>query len=289
MPTISVIIPTYNRSHVLPNAIQSVLNQTYEDWELIVVDDGSGDDTKEVIKPYLKDNRIFYFYQENKGVSAARNYGASMANGKYLVFLDSDDLVETNWLFDFWDLVCITTKVHVVFCGIEVRKLHLGTTKVEIPSKRLRKSGMDWGLPIPGSFLVEKNVFWELGGYDEKLKFSENTDMLIRMQFFDLEFTYTDNVNLVYLQNEKGGNSILSNKIDSIEYLLNKHQIFFSQFKKNKRSLFQILVVSCLKLKMYSNSRKWFLPSIKIAPLNLKVYLRYIISYFPFVVGKVYG
>ena len=89
-PYFSVIIPTFNRSGFIKSAIDSVLGQTYEDFELIVVDDGSDDGTDKLIKEYT-DKRIKYFYQENKGVSLARNKGIEESSGKYIAFLDSYD------------------------------------------------------------------------------------------------------------------------------------------------------------------------------------------------------
>ena len=86
---VSVIIPTYNRSSVLSRAIDSVLRQSFKDFELIVVDDGSTDNTKELIEKYS--DQITYIYQDNKGVSAARNKGLEHAKGEWIAFLDSDD------------------------------------------------------------------------------------------------------------------------------------------------------------------------------------------------------
>ena len=87
---VSIIIPTYNRSNLVKEAIDSVLNQTYQDFELIVVDDGSTDDTKAIVSQY--GNKLNYYLIEHKGVSAARNYGIEKSSGEYLTFLDSDDL-----------------------------------------------------------------------------------------------------------------------------------------------------------------------------------------------------
>ena len=95
----SIIIPTYNRAAFLPKAIESVLAQTYTDWELIIVDDGSTDNTREVVSQY-KDERITYIYQENAERSAARNNGIVHAKGKYVCFLDSDDYYMDSFLND---------------------------------------------------------------------------------------------------------------------------------------------------------------------------------------------
>jgi len=97
VPKVSVIIPTYNRSNVAKEAISSVLAQTESDLEVIVVDDGSTDDTCSVVET-LNDDRIIYFYKKNDGPASARNFGLSKAKGEYLAFLDHDDLWPPNYL-----------------------------------------------------------------------------------------------------------------------------------------------------------------------------------------------
>jgi len=90
--SVSVIIPVYNRQRYVVQSLESVLAQTYRDYEIVVVDDGSTDGTREVLEPYM--NRIRYFYQANAGASAARNKGVQESEGAYLAFLDSDDMWE---------------------------------------------------------------------------------------------------------------------------------------------------------------------------------------------------
>ncbi|MFN8339053.1 MAG: glycosyltransferase family 2 protein [Saprospiraceae bacterium] len=89
-PFFSIIIPTYNRAHTIRRPINSILAQTFTDWELIIVDDGSTDDTQEIVESY-KDPRIRYVWQENQERSAARNHGISLAKGAWICFQDSDD------------------------------------------------------------------------------------------------------------------------------------------------------------------------------------------------------
>ena len=96
-PFFSVIIPTYNRADTIQASIKSVLNQTFENHELIVVDDGGTDNTEKIVTGF-QDNRIKYIYQPNSGVSQARNTGAAHARGRYLLFLDSDDSFTPQYL-----------------------------------------------------------------------------------------------------------------------------------------------------------------------------------------------
>ncbi len=91
MACVSVIIPTYNRSHFLKRAIESVIAQTFQDWELVIVDDGSKDNTEEIVTSYLTDKRIRFIKQINQGPAAARNRGISETSAEYICFLDDDD------------------------------------------------------------------------------------------------------------------------------------------------------------------------------------------------------
>lgn len=94
-PIISVIVPCYNQVQYLDEALQSVLDQTHENWECLIVNDGSPDNTEEVAKKWVgKDSRFIYLYKENGGVSSARNLGIEKAKGDYLQFLDCDDFLE---------------------------------------------------------------------------------------------------------------------------------------------------------------------------------------------------
>ncbi len=109
LPLVSLIIPTYNRAHLIGQTLDSVLVQTYTNWECIVVDDGSSDDTEKVLQIYQKKDTRFVYYNRPldtlKGASSSRNYGLQKATGAYVIFLDSDDL-----LLDY----CLLNRVKVV-------------------------------------------------------------------------------------------------------------------------------------------------------------------------------
>ena len=96
MPLVSIIIPAYNYAHYLPFTLDSVKRQSLSDWECLIIDDGSSDNTKQLSEQYTNtDSRFKYYYKNNGGLSSARNYGIKHASGKYILFLDADDLIET--------------------------------------------------------------------------------------------------------------------------------------------------------------------------------------------------
>lgn len=116
MPNISIIVPAYNYANYLPETLDSVINQSEQDWECLVVDDGSTDNTKEVAMQYAnKDPRIKYLYKNNGGLSSARNHGLKLATGKYVCFLDADDLLESDYLKTSSEYLDNLNKEAVVF------------------------------------------------------------------------------------------------------------------------------------------------------------------------------
>lgn len=112
---VSIIVPCYNQAQYLEEALQSVLDQTYADWECIIVNDGSPDHTEKVAKNWVdEDSRFKYVYKENGGLSSARNAGLEVAKGEYIQFLDSDDLLNKDKLEK--QLVCFSKDIDIVIC-----------------------------------------------------------------------------------------------------------------------------------------------------------------------------
>ena len=122
MPKVSVIIPTYNRAALLPETIQSILNQDYQHFEVVIVDDGSTDNTRNVVGALReKDDRIIYIYQEHKGVAVARNTGCLSARGEYLAFLDSDDRALPGRLKESVEILDANRNVGIVYGTVLVQ------------------------------------------------------------------------------------------------------------------------------------------------------------------------
>ena len=107
MPKISIIVPVYNVEKYVDKCLKSLTQQTLQDIEIIIVNDGSLDKSVEIIEKYVKDNptKIKYYEKKNGGLSSARNYGVEYATGEYIAFLDSDDYVETNMYEEMYNLV----------------------------------------------------------------------------------------------------------------------------------------------------------------------------------------
>jgi glycosyltransferase involved in cell wall biosynthesis len=181
-PQVSVIIPTYNRAWVIKEAIDSVLAQDYAEFELIVVDDGSTDQTSDVLDTF--GNVIKVFSQKNKGVSAARNRGIAEASGNFIAFLDSDDLWHPQKLssqIDFFKqtpdaLICQTEEVWIRN-GLRVnpKKRH------KKPSGMIFKPSLKLCLVSPSAVMIRRRLFDRVGGFDETLPACEDYDLWLRI------------------------------------------------------------------------------------------------------------
>jgi len=161
-PFFSIIIPTYNRAFILPETIKSIENQTFTDWEVLIIDDGSKDNTKEIIEEISKrQNKIRYYYQVNSERSVARNYGASLASAKYLLFLDSDDFFKEDHLQNIYkEIISREMPVALFFTDI-LYFSEKGIEKPEIPRMEVDK-GFQYMLlnPItPSRVCIHKEIF----------------------------------------------------------------------------------------------------------------------------------
>lgn len=182
MPNVSVIIPTYNRARTVREAIDSVLSQSYSDLELIVVDDGSTDETRDIVSSYVPE--LTYVYQEHQGVSAARNKGIACAQGHYIAFLDSDDL----WLKDklFLQMKFMENRPEALVCYTEEVWIRNGV-RVNPMKKHRKYSGMifEHCLPLciisPSSVLMARRLFEHVGLFDEALEACEDYDLWLRI------------------------------------------------------------------------------------------------------------
>ncbi len=184
-PKVSVIIPTYNFAKYLPEAIESVLKQTFKDWELFIVDDGSSDGTAEVVRTYLSDSRIKYVYQDNRGLPAARNTGLRASTGEYSQFLDADDLIHAEKLESQSRFLDNNPGVDVVFSDHVFFRGGASDTFIEPHHRRLsgdiKKDLLAGDFIIVSSALTRRKVIDAVGGYDETLTSTEDWDLWLRL------------------------------------------------------------------------------------------------------------
>jgi glycosyltransferase involved in cell wall biosynthesis len=182
MPRVSTIIPTYNRKEFVSAAIESVLAQTYTDYELIVVDDGSDDGTADALKQYGE--RIRYVCQQHQGVSAGRNHGLELAQGEFIAFLDSDDL----WLPKKLALqvAFMDQNPEARICYTDEIWIRRGK-RVNPQKKHAKYSGWIYAqcLPLciisPSSALMRRGLFTEMGVFDTDFPVCEDYDLWLRV------------------------------------------------------------------------------------------------------------
>lgn len=158
MPLFSIILTTYNRADIISRAIDSVIEQIFDDWELIIWDDGSFDDTTEKVKLYFND-KIKYFRNENSGVAVSRNLASKNASGEFLTFLDSDDYYKPDHLSIRAKLIS-KTKAKVLHGGFEV----IGDPFVPDKNDRSRKIHLDRCV-IDGTLFIKRDIFMKIGGF----------------------------------------------------------------------------------------------------------------------------
>lgn len=178
-PLISVILPTYNRAHCIQDAIRSVVGQHFQQWELIIVDDGSTDLTREVVSPYLRDGRIVYVRQDHRGHSSARNRALAIARGSIITYLDSDNVALPDFLATVAGAFVDDLTTDFVYGALLTR--HHGDVSGAIfwePFDRdtlLRQNFIDLNAVAHRRVLYER-----YGGFDESLERLTDWDLALR-------------------------------------------------------------------------------------------------------------
>lgn len=178
-PTFSVVVPAWNDAALVGRAVESVLAQRFADFELIVVDDGSTDDTRERLA-VCSDPRLRYVHQEHGGVARARNQGIRCSRGRHLTFLDSDDQVEPDWLASYAEAFA-EPRVEVVCSGLAVYLEGHREPVIKLPEPGEGLFDHREVLFLAGTFAARRELVERVGGYVEGLPFAENTEIGIRL------------------------------------------------------------------------------------------------------------
>jgi len=265
---VSVIIPTYNRANMIKRAIDSVLRQTYQYFEIIVIDDGSNDDTYQVVQS-INDSRIRYIrLDRTKGAAAARNEGILQANGELIAFLDSDDIwmskkleMQVNTFLNDDVGLCYTSILLIDEKGKVVGK-HKATHSGYIFKKLLKKNIIG----SASSVMVKRNCLDKCGLFDESLTHREDYDLWLRIAKHYKTASVRKTLTIQYVHNAFRLSTDFSKRITSYTYFLEKHKSEFGQHPKALGRQLYGLAAIYLRTGDKVNAKKLLWQSFKISP-----------------------
>ena len=281
MPKVSVITATYNHAHFLARSIQSVLNQTYEDFELIIVDDGSTDDTEKVVKNLSNEKVKYIKHQKNQGASVARNTGIRSAKGDYIAILDADDE---------WTPEILEKQMKVYYTApMEVGVVYTRYIKYDslgdcVPPLKVAKKKGDlfkqllYGLHIQWqSSLIKRECFNKVGLISESMLYARDWDFFLRISQH-YQFLYIDKPLAIIYEQPEGRLSKQERLIVDIQRIL---KMYFSQIKQDRRVLakyyFRIAYFSCSVGKI-GQGRCYYLKSLRAYPMDIVIISAFVTS-----------
>lgn len=282
MPTVSVVIPSYNRKELVVEALESVFSQTFRDYEIVLVDDGSTDGTEQAIRPFR--DRLRYLYKPNGGVSSARNHGIRLAEGNLIAFLDSDDIWEANfleittgYLMQNPDVAMVSTGWRTLPGGHRwppIRKplLHGCLFSLLIQERLVRTSAV----------VARKNILLDAGLFDESLEVAEDLDMWLKIA--SRHRTAILNIPLSWGRRHNG--SLSKNRLLHLQRLLQVLEARYDPglvakklFDHRRCKLYLALGQRHLKAKNFAAANACFKEAVALSPYSLRA-LRYLFKVF---------
>jgi len=197
IPQVSIIIPTYNNAAYIQDSLNSVLKQRYQEYEIIIIDDGSTDNTKELLEPYLRNKRIYYFYQENKGLPGARNAAIRLAKGEYILCLDADDELAPDAIQKYVESAKNHNAQWVISDIYRVENNASEIQKAILPSKDPLMDILSQKAYFRSCFYTKK-ILQNVEMYDETQKYYEDWELYIRLIEAKAIFSYVDQPLYIY-------------------------------------------------------------------------------------------
>ncbi len=286
IPMVSVVIPTYSRPTFLNRCIDSVLNQTYKNIEIIVVDDNNPDtlerkETEEVMKKYITDSRVTYLkHEKNKNGSAARNTGWRVAQGKYITFLDDDDtIIETKIEKQVECLEKLDASWGACYTGYKLIKEHGGT---QISSeKRSGKCFVDalmrtMFMGSGSNLFLKKSVVDEINGYDESFVRNQDIEFLVRVTE-KYKIAYIDEILLIiYQEGYRKKRSFEECEIVTRHYLETFSEKINLLPIEEKERVISVISLERFRQALYNKKIVKGLKILKTNNVSMKYFLRYI-------------
>lgn len=238
-PVITVIIPCYNQAHYLPDAVHSVIAQTYPHWECLIIDDGSTDATEKVAVRFCNtDERIKYIRKENGGLSSARNKGLDAAKGSFIQFLDSDDLINEN---KFSSSVQQAAGADVIMCNY---KTFTDRDHLKDPSFKLNRelfnfhsllTGWDDGFVFPPHAGLFKAHLFKALRFNETLRAREDWLMWLQVYQAGVKTFFIDRPYALY---RSSPNSMSQDKLKMDKSLVEVYRIIYPMLPENEKTAF---------------------------------------------------
>ena len=286
MEKVSAIITTCNRIEYLKKAIHSVYNQTYQNIEIIVVDDGSTDGTKEYCE---KEKKIKYIYipkSEHKNGNYARNLGIKNSSGEFIAFLDDDDEWMPTKIEKQMKIILTNEDISVVYTGlkVEVNDGEYYSYNDIYKKKDYAKESLYSMIALSSTILARRNILYYIGLFDENLNYWQDTELMIRIcQKYKISYV---NEHLVLYRKNLKDKKRLTNNIDgfleAVEYINKKFSKEINQLSPNEKKLRQQMIYLDIadryaKLGMNKESRKYLLRVLKLFP-SLKNCIKYVFN-----------
>ena len=283
-PTVSVIIPTYNRAHLIGRSIKSVLSQSYQDFEIIIVDDGSTDNTKEVVTSFNNERIRYIRHEKNKGEAAARNMGIRVARGKYIAFQDSDDEWLPEKLAKQIELLKNTLpKVGVAYTGFwkieNNEKTYIPFSWVNQKEGDIHKELLKGNFIGTPATLLKKECFKKVGMFDEKLFHLVDWELWLRVSKY-YHFKFIDEPLLVAYYDLDNVSTNQNEFIRAQELILEKH---FEDFSKDKELLVTHYVyIGDLFISEgnVKKGRSYLIKALKLSPFSFRALSTALLTFF---------
>jgi glycosyltransferase involved in cell wall biosynthesis len=287
MPKVSVILPCYNGSLWISDAVKSVLRQTLDDFELVIIDDGSTDNSESIISPFLGDGRVHYIYQENRGFSGAVNRGIKESKGDLIGFIGQDDIWLPNELevhVKYFDEHKNVDLVHSNYCSIDSEGRIIKVRDIKIPNFSSRKKLIEY-LFINNfigfeTALVKKRCFDEVGFFDERMTGFSDHDMWLRIAGkFNMAY-----IDLPLVKKREHELQLSKARLESVlkdEFLMVKKAIDLYPFlkrveRKKLASLYYALGIALLQKGNTEEAEQKLLEAIRCQPWKLKATAAYV-------------